>query len=40
MHIFNNLIMDLDLADMPFSGRLFTWSNMKDDALLVKLDWF
>lgn len=38
MNMFNELISDLDLVDVPFSGREFTWSNMQDDPLLVKLD--
>lgn len=39
MNMFNELISDLDLVDIPFSGRKFTWSNMQTDPLLVKLDW-
>ena len=39
MQMFNNAILDLDLVDIPFSGRRFTWSNMQLDPLLVKLDW-
>jgi len=39
MQLFNNLILDLDLVDLPFNGRKFTWSNMQVDPLLVKLDW-
>lgn len=39
MDMFNNLIADLDLVEIPFSGRNFTWSNMQSDPLLVKLDW-
>lgn len=39
MQMFNNLISDLDLVDIPFSGRCFTWSNMQLDPLLIKLDW-
>jgi len=39
MNLFNEAISDLDLVDIPFSGRNYTWSNMQNDALLVKLDW-
>lgn len=39
MNLFNNLIADLDLVEIPFSGRNYTWSNMQHDPLLVKLDW-
>jgi hypothetical protein len=39
MNMFNELISDLDLVDIPFSGRNFSWSNMQADPLLVKLDW-
>jgi hypothetical protein len=28
MNMFNELISDLDLIEIPFSGRDFTWSNM------------
>jgi len=38
MNLFNYLISDLDLVEIPFSGRSFTWSNMQADPLLVKLD--
>jgi hypothetical protein len=37
--MFNKLISDIDLAEIPFSGRSFTWSNMQSDPLMVKLDW-
>jgi len=39
MNLFNEAISDLDLVDIPFSGRNYTWSNMQNAALLVKLDW-
>lgn len=39
MQIFNNTILHLDLLDIPFNGRRFTWSNMQQNPLLVKLDW-
>lgn len=38
MSPFNDLISDLDLVEIPFSGRKFTQSNMQSDPLLVKLD--
>lgn len=39
MNLFNELISDLDLVEIPFSCSNYTWSNMQDDPLLVKLDW-
>jgi hypothetical protein len=39
MNMFNELISNLDLTDVPFSGKEFTWSNMQAQPLLVKLDW-
>lgn len=39
MQMFNNLISNLELVEISFSGRTFTWSNMQVDPLLVKLDW-
>lgn len=39
MQMFNNAINDLDLIEVTFSGRRFTWSNMQLNPLLVKLDW-
>jgi hypothetical protein len=39
MMLFNDLIHHLDLIDIPFQGRDFTWSNMQDNTLLEKLDW-
>jgi len=36
---FNDCILGLDLVEIPFNGRNFTWSNMQSDPLLVKLDW-
>ena len=38
MH-FNNIIINLDLVEIPLKGRQFTWSNMQDTPLLEKLDW-
>jgi exonuclease III len=39
MMLFNDLIQHLDLVEIDFQGRSFTWSNMQDNALLEKLDW-
>jgi hypothetical protein len=39
MNMFNELISNLNLVDIPFSGRNYSWSNMQTDPLLVKLDW-
>jgi hypothetical protein len=39
MMLFNDLILHLDLIDIPFQVRDFSWSNMQDNALLEKLDW-
>lgn len=37
--LFNDLILHLDLAEIAFQGRQFSWSNMQDTPLLEKLDW-
>lgn len=39
INLFNEIISDLGLVEIRFSGRNFTWSNMQSDPLLVKLDW-
>lgn len=39
MQMFNNTINDMDLVEIHFNGRKYTWSNMQSDSLLVKLDW-
>ena len=39
MNLFNEIISDLDLVEIPFNGRSYTWTNMQSDPLLVKLDW-
>lgn len=36
MFLFNDLIQHLDLIDIPFEGRQFTWSNMQSYPLLEK----
>jgi exonuclease III len=38
MNLFNEVISNLDLVEIPFNGRNFSWSNMQEDPLLVKLD--
>ena len=39
MLMFNSLILQQDLVEIPIKGRNFTWSNMQDSPLLEKLDW-
>ena len=39
MMTFNNIIVNLDLAEIPLKGRAFTWTNKQDQPLLEKLDW-
>jgi hypothetical protein len=39
MLLFNDLIQHLDLAEIEFRGKDFTWSNMQQDPLLEKMDW-
>ena len=39
MMTFNNIIVNLDLVEIPLKGRAFTWSNKQDQPLLKKLDW-
>lgn len=36
---FRRLINDLSLKEIPLHGRKFTWSNQREDLVLVKLDW-
>ena len=38
--IFNEIIGNLGLLELPLKGRSFTWSNMQDSPLLEQLDWF
>lgn len=37
MHMFNELISNLDLTNIPFNVRNYTWSNIKLDPFLVNL---
>ena len=39
MLLFNRIIQQLDLEEIPIKGRSYTWSNMQDSPLLEKLDW-
>uniref|UniRef100_A0A453RX17 Uncharacterized protein n=1 Tax=Aegilops tauschii subsp. strangulata TaxID=200361 RepID=A0A453RX17_AEGTS len=38
--IFNEIIAQLGLLELPLKGRSYTWSNMQDNPLLQQLDWF
>ena len=40
MLMFNEAISNQGLVELPLHGRKFSWSNMQQDPLLVKLDWF
>lgn len=40
MMIFNNIISNLGLLELPLKGRSYTWSNMQNSPLLEQLDWF
>ena len=40
MLIFNEAISNLGLIELPLKGRKFTWSNMQQEPLLERLDWF
>lgn len=40
MLLFNEAISHLGLIELPLKGRKYTWSNMQQDPLLEKLDWF
>lgn len=37
--LFNDLISNLGLIEVPLKGRSFTRSNMQDNPLLEQLDW-
>lgn len=39
IYLFNELISNLGLIEVPLKGRSFTWSNMQDNPLLEQLDW-
>ena len=40
MLMFNEAISNQGLLELPLHGRKFSWSNMQQNPLLVKLDWF
>lgn len=37
--IFNEIISNVGLVEIPLKGSSFTWSNMQDQPLLQQLDW-
>jgi hypothetical protein len=37
--VFNEMISNLGLQEIPLKGRNFTWSNMQQEPLLEQLDW-
>jgi endonuclease/exonuclease/phosphatase family metal-dependent hydrolase len=37
--IFNEVISNLGLQEIPLKGRKITWSNMQEDPLLEQIDW-
>lgn len=37
--IFNEIISNAGLVEIPLKGRNFTWSNMQEQPLLQQLDW-
>ena len=37
--IFNEIISNTGLVEIPLKGRAYTWSNMQDQPLLQQLDW-
>jgi hypothetical protein len=37
--IFNKVISNLGLQEIPLKGRNFTWSNMQQNPLLEQIDW-
>jgi hypothetical protein len=39
MLLFNEIIVHLDLLELPLKGKKYTWSNMQEH-LLEQLDWF
>jgi hypothetical protein len=38
--LFNEVIDQLGLLELPIKGRAYTWSNMQQTPLLEQLDWF
>lgn len=39
INIFNAIISNLGLLEIPLKGRKYIWTNMKDNLLLEQLDW-
>jgi exonuclease III len=37
--IFNEVISNVGLQEIPLKGRKYTWSNMQDEPLLEQIDW-
>lgn len=37
--IFNKVISNLGLQEIPLKGRKYTWSNMQQEPLLEQIDW-
>jgi hypothetical protein len=37
--VFNEVISNIGLQEIPLKGRSYTWSNMQQDPLLEQLDW-
>jgi hypothetical protein len=37
--LFNSIISNLGLREIPLKGRQYTWSNMQRELLLEQLDW-
>ena len=38
--VFNSIISQLGLIELPLKGRSYTWSNMQETPLLEQIDWF
>jgi len=38
--LFNEVISELNLIEIPLHGKKFTWSNKQSPPLLERLDWF
>jgi hypothetical protein len=37
--VFNEIISNLGLQEIPLKGRKYTWSNMQQEPLLEQIDW-
>jgi hypothetical protein len=37
--LFNEIINNLGLQEIPLKGRSYTWSNMQENPLLQQIDW-